>query len=79
SKQSLALILQFLHQYEACSGQLLNASKSSFILAPTASVSKQQAVQHWTGFKQSPLPFIYLGTPLYYGRKTGALFDALIL
>lgn len=58
---------------------MINPSKSCFITAPSLPEGKIRNISNRLGNGQKELPLIYLGCPLYIGRKTKKLFDPLIL
>ncbi|KAB5540603.1 hypothetical protein DKX38_013577 [Salix brachista] len=68
-KSSLMRITNFLAEYEQCSGQKVNSSKSGFILSSRASLSRVSIVDGALGFPRIRLPTKYLGMPLYKGTK----------
>ncbi|KAJ6677481.1 RETROTRANSPOSON UNCLASSIFIED-LIKE PROTEIN, partial [Salix purpurea] len=78
TKSSLKRITNFLAEYEQCSGQKVNSSKSGFILSAKASLSRANVVGGALGFSRIRLPTKYLGMPLYKGPKKSFLWDDLI-
>ena len=78
TKSSLKRITNFLVEYEQCSGQKVNSSKSGFILSARASLSRASVVGGALGFPSIRLPTKYLGMPLYKGPKKSFLWDDLI-
>ncbi|KAF9681426.1 hypothetical protein SADUNF_Sadunf05G0000200 [Salix dunnii] len=78
TKSSLKHITNFLAEYEQCSGQKVNSSKSGFILSAKASLSRANVVGGALGFPRIRLPTKYLGMPLYKGPKKSFLWDDLI-
>lgn len=67
--KSLELIMKVLSVYESNSGQLINKSKSHFIVPPHVFKRSVDRVKSITGFLQKKAPFTYLGCPLYIGRQ----------
>ncbi|KAJ6684500.1 RETROTRANSPOSON UNCLASSIFIED-LIKE PROTEIN [Salix purpurea] len=78
TKSSLKRITNFLAEYEQCSGQKVNSSKSGFILSARASLFTASVVGGALGFPRIRLPTKYLGMPLYKGPKKSFLWDDLI-
>ncbi|KAL0288269.1 UNVERIFIED_CONTAM: hypothetical protein Sangu_2666000 [Sesamum angustifolium] len=78
SRQNIELLRDFLRAYERVSGQLINGSKSSFIVGHQASSLQTQAVQDVLGYQLKRLPVKYLGVPLYKGNRKACLFDPII-
>ncbi|KAL0282039.1 UNVERIFIED_CONTAM: hypothetical protein Sangu_2974300 [Sesamum angustifolium] len=74
----MELLRDFLRAYERVSGQLINGSKSSFIVGRQASSLQTQAVQDVLGYQMKHLPITYLGVPLYKGNRKACLFDHII-
>ncbi|KAL0387618.1 UNVERIFIED_CONTAM: hypothetical protein Sradi_2643600 [Sesamum radiatum] len=64
-RQKMELLRDFLRAYERVLGQLINGSKSSFIVGRQASSQQTQAVQDVLGYQLKHLPVTYLGVPLY--------------
>ncbi|XP_073015629.1 uncharacterized protein [Primulina eburnea] len=60
-------LVDFLHHYENCSGQRVNAAKSSLILPPRCSGRLRSRLLRITGFAEGHLPLKYLGVPLLSG------------
>ncbi|KAL0373099.1 UNVERIFIED_CONTAM: hypothetical protein Scaly_0991500 [Sesamum calycinum] len=77
-RQNMELLRDFLRAYERVSGQLINGSKSSFIVGRQASSLQTQAVQDVLGYQLKHLPITYLGVPLYKGNRKAYLFDPVI-
>ncbi|KAL0315090.1 UNVERIFIED_CONTAM: hypothetical protein Scaly_2887800 [Sesamum calycinum] len=77
-RQNMELLRDFLRAYERVSGQLINGSKSSFIVGRQASSLQTQAVQDVLGYQLKHLPITYLGVPLYKGNRKACLFDPII-
>ncbi|KAK4382235.1 hypothetical protein Sango_2891400 [Sesamum angolense] len=77
-RQNMELLRDFLRAYERVSGQLINGSKSFFIVGRQASSLQTQAVQDVLGYQLKHLPITYLGVPLYKGNRKACLFDPII-
>ncbi|KAL0314279.1 UNVERIFIED_CONTAM: hypothetical protein Sangu_2272300 [Sesamum angustifolium] len=77
-RQNMELLRDFLWAYEQVSSQLINGSKSSFIVGRQASSLQTQAVQDVLGYQLKHLPITYLGVPLYKGNRKAYLFDPII-
>ncbi|XP_073037089.1 uncharacterized protein [Primulina eburnea] len=71
-------LVDFLHHYENCSGQRVNAAKSSLILPPRCSGRLRSRLLRITGFAEGHLPLKYLGVPLFRGNRTCSLFEPLL-
>ncbi|XP_073023571.1 uncharacterized protein [Primulina eburnea] len=71
-------LVDFLHHYENCSGQRVNAAKSSLIFPPRCSGRLRSRLLRITGFAEGHLPLKYLGVPLYRGNRTCSLFEPLL-
>nr|XP_027082134.1 uncharacterized protein LOC113704429 [Coffea arabica] len=77
SAGSLKLVKRVLTNYEAVSGQRINAGKSCFLVHPKVGLSRRMAIQRLTGFMYKPFPIKYLGFPLYCGRRKKEFFGGL--
>ncbi|XP_073051343.1 uncharacterized protein [Primulina eburnea] len=71
-------LMDLLHHYENCSGQLVNAFKSVIILPPRCSGRTRSRLLRITGFGEGHLPIKYLGVPLFRGNRVCSLFDPLV-
>ncbi|XP_070054838.1 uncharacterized protein [Nicotiana tomentosiformis] len=60
-RNSLMMLIEALSVYEKVSGQLVNKSKSCFILAPNAHVEEISRVKNITEMENKSLPIKYLG------------------
>lgn len=58
-----------LGEYEYVSGQMINLDKSHFYLHEKTSIRIANRMRRITGINQGTFPFIYLGCPIFYGRK----------
>ncbi|KAL0439988.1 UNVERIFIED_CONTAM: hypothetical protein Slati_2481800 [Sesamum latifolium] len=65
-------------EFQAISGQRVSLPKSSFVVSPKAPLLIKHIIKRITGFVLKPLPFTYLGAPIYVGRKKIEYFDTLI-
>ena len=74
SASSLKKIMRVLELYQRASGQLVNTSKSGFLLHPSISVVRQGVIERVTKFSRRGFPIRYLGLPLYTGRCKGSYF-----
>ncbi|KAL0447830.1 UNVERIFIED_CONTAM: hypothetical protein Slati_1910900 [Sesamum latifolium] len=77
-ESSLLKLKEFLDHFEEVSVQSINVFKSSFVIAPKAPALVIRHVKRITGFVHKPLPFTYLSTPIYVGRKKAELFNPLL-
>ncbi|XP_073037138.1 uncharacterized protein [Primulina eburnea] len=76
--RSMRRLMGLLHHYENCSGQLVNAVKSSVILPPRCSERLRSRILRITRFAEGHLPLKYLGVPLFRGNRVCSLFDNLL-
>ncbi|XP_075499933.1 uncharacterized protein LOC142538505 [Primulina tabacum] len=67
--RSMRCLMGLLHHYENCSGQLVNAVKSSVILPPRCSERLRSRISRITRFAEGQLPLKYLGVPLFRGNR----------
>ncbi|KAH0633200.1 hypothetical protein KY284_035986 [Solanum tuberosum] len=67
TRTSLQLIMKTLGTYEAVSDQLINKSKSHFMIPANTPQDIISIIQEITGFSQKTSPISYLGCPLYIG------------
>ncbi|XP_043705536.1 uncharacterized protein LOC122655405 [Telopea speciosissima] len=74
-KSSLKQICGLINSYEGFSGQLVNKSKSYFVISEKASNRKSLKVEGITGFPRKRLPITYLGEPLFSGRLRICFFN----
>ncbi|XP_060195293.1 uncharacterized protein LOC132624546 [Lycium barbarum] len=68
-KVSIKLMMKQLYFYQKASGQEINTDKTFFLTHSKTDRLYNRKIKRWTGFKQSTFPFIYLGCPIYCGRK----------
>ncbi|CAA6655168.1 unnamed protein product [Spirodela intermedia] len=75
-------LMTIISSYERATGQLVNASKSSFMVTSSATISIIRRIQNLTGFShgfsRGHLPFDYLGCLIFLGRRRIHYFDALV-
>ena len=67
-------IMQVLERYQRCSGQLINAQKSCYLVHPALLPARRMVVERVTAFAWQSFPIRYLGFPLYFGRCKSAYF-----
>ncbi|KAL0410604.1 UNVERIFIED_CONTAM: hypothetical protein Slati_3650100 [Sesamum latifolium] len=70
--------MDFLHDFEKKSGQCISIAKSSFIVSPKTPLLIKRHIKRITGFVLKPLPFTYLGVPIFVGRKKSEYYERLI-
>nr|XP_027109237.1 uncharacterized protein LOC113729105 [Coffea arabica] len=76
---TLRLVMRVLEEYEASSGQLINKTKSCFLVHAKIGRPRRKSIQQVTGFKPMSFAIWYLGYPLYSGRKKKEYFAGLCL
>ncbi|XP_071921792.1 uncharacterized protein [Coffea arabica] len=74
SVSSLKDIMQVLEGYQECSGQLINAQKSGYLVHPALAPARRRVIERVTGFVGQAFPIRYLGFPLYFGRCKSSYF-----
>lgn len=57
---------------------MVNKNKSFFLVFPKTHPSVIAAIKRITGFSHSSFSFIYLGCPIYRGRKKISFFDHMV-
>ena len=77
-KKSLKAVKRIIQEYEKVSGQQVNASKSGFLVDKKAPKEMISRIRHCTGFTRKKFPTMYLGCPLFQGRKTKLIFSNLV-
>ena len=77
-KGSLSYLKKILGDYEAVSGQHMNAEKSSFIPSSKRDMTYSEKIHEVTGFRASSFPIKYLGVPLFKGKGRAVYFEGLI-
>lgn len=70
--------LNLLNLYCECSGQRVNAAKSSFLLSNNAPRERIQITIQATKFQHKKFPLEYLGVPLFQGRAKAIYFEGMI-
>lgn len=65
TRRSLSFLFQFIAKYEAATGQLVNKSKSVFVVSRHCPIQDVRMVVHLTGISQGSLPMRYLGCVLF--------------
>ncbi|XP_070028603.1 uncharacterized protein [Nicotiana sylvestris] len=75
---SLMLIMQVLNAYEVASGQLVNKTKSAVYLHNLTDMEVVNKVERITGIHRNDFPIIYLGCPIFYGRRKLEYYQTLI-
>lgn len=70
--------MRAIEYYESVSGQLVNKNKSAFYVHEKTSGEVVRKVGRLIGYQNKKFPFVYLGCPIYVGRKRVALFANLI-
>lgn len=74
----IKLVLKQIQLYEESSGQQVNRDKSFFLDSPKSSPSRINRMREVTCFMDHSFPFVYLGCPIYIGRKKIEYFDGLV-
>ncbi|KAG5600548.1 hypothetical protein H5410_031918 [Solanum commersonii] len=77
-KKSLKLIMHSLGTYERVSGQLINKTKSHFMIPANSFRSTSDRIKRVTRFNQKEGPLIYLGCPIFIGRSRIIYFSEMI-
>ena len=72
------MVKRNIQEYERVSGQLVNPSKSGFLVDRKTKDGVTTRVKCVTGFSRRNLPTNYLGCPLFQGRKKKSLFINMI-
>lgn len=67
--------MEFLSQYERKSGQLINKSKSCFIVGSKVDIQISKSIAASTGFQKKNLPVKYFGCSTFAGRKKIEYFN----
>ncbi|KAK4723692.1 hypothetical protein R3W88_026471 [Solanum pinnatisectum] len=68
-RKSIRKMIGVLRHYEYISGQMVNLSKSLVYLHDNTPLIVGMRLRRITEIKQGSFPFIYLGCPVFYGRK----------
>lgn len=74
----LRKLIDFLTRYENCSDQKINRSKSTYYVSSWVSNGRVDQINRLIGIHKQDPPFIYLGCPIYVGRKRIASFKNLV-
>lgn len=61
-----------------CLGQLVNVSKSCFLVSPRAPATRKSLIHKLTGFPSRQFLVRYLGCPMFVGRKRKTYFTHII-
>ncbi|XP_042493634.1 uncharacterized protein LOC122073161 [Macadamia integrifolia] len=77
-KSSMMQIIGFISRYEVSSGQLVNKSKSYFLMSSKTPERRIKMVEEATGFKRGSFPVTYLGIPIIKGRARICHFNAVL-
>lgn len=78
-RKSIRGFLNFFERYELTSGQEINKPKSSFSVSEKCPLSRSRWISTTSGFTQGSLPFEYLGSVLYKGRRKRLYFQQLLI
>ncbi|XP_060211692.1 uncharacterized protein LOC132639246 [Lycium barbarum] len=76
--QSLELLMNKLGKYEEVFGQLINKRKSGFYVTFKEDDPRINIIKGITGFNHCQFPMIYLGCPIYVGRKIIIYFNTMV-
>ncbi|WMV28797.1 hypothetical protein MTR67_022182 [Solanum verrucosum] len=77
-RTSIIKMMRILRGYEKISGQLINKAKSAFYLHDETLLIVAIRLRKLSGIRQGNFPFIYLGCPVFYGRKNKTHFEDLV-
>lgn len=77
-RNSLKNLMEFLGRYEAASGQLINKTKSCFVIHRNAPRCRVDMIGSVVGFPRKELPIMYLGAPLFAGAPKASFFTFLV-
>ncbi|XP_019266683.1 PREDICTED: uncharacterized protein LOC109244105 [Nicotiana attenuata] len=75
---SLILMMSKLEVYEKVSGQMVNKGKSGFYTSLKEGDTRITDISRITGFSYCQFPMIYLGCPIYVGRKKVVYFNNMV-
>lgn len=78
NKHSIKLIMDTLTMYEDTSDQLINKSKSHFMVPANTPQNTIQMIKDCTCFSQKDSSITYLGCPLYIGRQRIIYYSQLV-
>lgn len=73
-KGSIIIMMKVLRDHEKVSGQMINKSKSFSYLHDKTPLIVAIRLRILSGIRQGNFPFIYLGCPVFYGRKNDTHF-----
>uniref|UniRef100_A0A0V0HIZ2 Putative ovule protein n=1 Tax=Solanum chacoense TaxID=4108 RepID=A0A0V0HIZ2_SOLCH len=76
--RSVIKMMKVLRDYERTSGQMINKSKSFFYLYDKTLLIVATRMRRLIGIRQGNFPFLYLGCPVFYGRKVASYFEDLV-
>ncbi|XP_060195017.1 uncharacterized protein LOC132624223 [Lycium barbarum] len=77
-KTSLKKTVKRLRKYEAASGQRVNMDKSSFYIHHKVDLHRERRIRKITNMRKGSFPFIYLGCPVFYGRRKSIYYADLV-
>ncbi|XP_075087744.1 uncharacterized protein LOC142169737 [Nicotiana tabacum] len=75
---SLEKIIEVLYKYEHTSCQMINKTKSSFYMHSIVSARLFNSIGAINGFSRGEFPFTYLGSPIFYKRRSKDYYNGLI-
>ncbi|XP_060211737.1 uncharacterized protein LOC132639298 [Lycium barbarum] len=75
---TIQLIIEALNKYENNSGQLINKAKCCFLMADDTPIKRRKIVAKLLKFQEKEFPIIYLGCPLFAGRKRVHFFTDMV-
>ncbi|KAA3481359.1 reverse transcriptase [Gossypium australe] len=78
SNKGANILKDILQDYEICSGQCVNFSKSTVFFSPNTSEENKAAVSNLLGVRMATNPEKYLGIPNMVGRKKRESFQNLL-
>ncbi|KAA3475053.1 reverse transcriptase [Gossypium australe] len=78
STEGAKILKGILKDYENCSGQCVNFSKSTIFFSPNTSEDRKEAVSNLQGVRVAVNPEKYLGLPNMVGRKKRESFQKLL-
>lgn len=76
--QSCTTLMEILHSYEAASGQMINAAKSSISFSAKTSQEVRDRVKLQLGIEKEGGVGKYLGLPEHFGRRKKDLFSSIV-
>ncbi|KAL3509939.1 hypothetical protein ACH5RR_029340 [Cinchona calisaya] len=77
-KNTLTNIMLFIRHSEVVSGQLVNVSKSNFIVSKKLGMIRVRSFSRLTSLLKKTLHFTYLGSPITKGRKKREIYKLLV-